>query len=209
MLDLEHLQLDGYLLVNNFNQKNLIKLASSLGKIRLQNDSKLTEIEYVENHDNLSLTRGSLMPHVEGLYLKNPPSYLILFCISAAESGGETILYDGQEAAKLLGNDYYDITITYSRGEEEATWPLISDGTLMFRFDRVNAVEESSFDELKEKVMSVLDKVRKIQHRWQKGDLLIIDNRRCLHGRNSYTGDRCLKRVVVGDFFNSTKFAVD
>lgn len=157
----------------------------------------------------------SLPVHTEGIYLRHPLRYFLLACVEPSETGGETTIYDGRVAASIIlsehpelagviteykssrGPDAYKRALLASREDAAGGSPV-----LVFReWVEANHVLElptgwdlNSFYLYMQRVLS---RSLIIAHRWQPGDVMLIDNHLTLHGRAGFTGTRRMIRMRV------------
>ncbi|MEM7063409.1 MAG: TauD/TfdA family dioxygenase [Cyanobacteria bacterium P01_B01_bin.77] len=168
---------------------------------------KKAENEYIGTLD------GELKPHTDGAYLngltwKNgslrrvlPPALVAIQCVEQAESGGENVLIDLQQVTKSLLNDSPDVFKMLSKR-----------GSVSFCRDDQIAVDLSIFDEVEkgrfyvrynsDRFMYLPDWSREAVEYFNEhyiknqnyrisiplayGEVLLIDNTRMLHSRNSF-----------------------
>lgn len=173
------------------------------------------------------LTTEEFLPHTDGSYLHGlvhrdghyvqllPPKMLVLQCWQSAVAGGASILVDVQRVYNDLGNENPEHLrilstkgcVTYCRDDQiavdRAVFEELNDGTIMlrFRYDAAAYVADwaiEAFHGLQQnyfanaKYQSRLDLM--------KGQIIVIDNYRMLHGRDSFSNgnvgeERKLRRV--------------
>jgi Taurine catabolism dioxygenase TauD, TfdA family len=167
------------------------------------------------------------MPHTDGSYLHGlvyrdgqyiqllPPKMLVLQCWQSAVAGGASILIDGQrvyddlaeENPRLLKSLSTKGCVTYCRDDQiamdRAVFEGLDDGTTMlrFRYDATAYVADwavEAFHSLQKDYFAN----PKYQGRLtlQEGQVIVIDNYRMLHGRDSFSNgsagkERRLRRV--------------
>jgi alpha-ketoglutarate-dependent taurine dioxygenase len=146
--------------------------------------------------------------------LKEVPHYSILYCERPPDSGGETVLIRGDLLVEQMPDHIRELLTANPVRVHLAgfirTHHFIqahpADGTPCFLFADPELSADCSLD-IGDEVMpqETLSALRAlcdaapIAHRqdWQTHDLLILDNRRVLHGRRAYTGERRLKRILI------------
>jgi alpha-ketoglutarate-dependent taurine dioxygenase len=143
-----------------------------------------------------SASTSSLGLHQEGYADEVPLGWLALYCVEASGSGGETLVVDARTVFHSLSRELYaQLLVTDVRFSKDAVnwtpWrPLlepVNDGNLMVRF----AQAERGFRQVdlrppREGLLEHLSQqlhAHAVAHPWRPGDLLLIDNHRCLHGR--------------------------
>ena len=165
---------------------------------------------------------GEFFPHTDGPYLQgieerqgiirgiSPPKFILLKCIDAAESGGETILVDGKKALLEALNNYpqiigelFDSNSKFFLGNgvmtSQSVFKLRSDGSIQFNYSN-----DSNFilTEKSKVLVDIFDNnCLEPSHEFKlnSGEVLLIDNYRILHGRNKFSGSRVLERVWIQD----------
>jgi Taurine catabolism dioxygenase TauD, TfdA family len=147
-----------------------------------------------------------------------PIRYFALGCLIPAY-GGETLLFDGRKAARLLAgslNGAPEIRIRYRSQyrPEVADHPLIVDDeqhgpVLRYRSaTRNNEIiakpasisEASLYAAVEDAVTSSLALI----HSWQAGELLLVDNHTMLHSRAPFAGMRQMLRFRYDDLLHPT-----
>lgn len=160
----------------------------------------------------LTLTRQGVPLHTDGLFLSDTPSIVALHAVQVPESGGETVLADAGHALDNLPTPVRDrlagMEVEIAAGGFTATKRLIGDGpfgpVLMFLDPCISSAITVRCDGLPLDTV-LLDAIRSacraartvLVHRWRVGDLLVFDNRRFLHARKSFLGERQLRRVLI------------
>ena len=173
------------------------------------------------------ITTEEFLPHTDGSYLHGlvrhehdyiqllPPKMLILQCWQSAVAGGASVLIDVQQVYDDLARDrphHLQVLstkgcVTYCRDDQiamdRAVFEELEDGTVMlrFRYDAAAYVADwanDAFHCLQQDYFAN----PKYQDRFSlaKGQVIIIDNYRMLHGRDSFTNgssgqERKLRRV--------------
>lgn len=162
-----------------------------------------------------------LAPHTENFeYPGPPPRYIALYCRQAAEAGGETTLYDSTDLLEHLGVDIVKQLRTTSF-EWRSPGSLASEGVQVSarhaavdecagaRLVRFSAREMYPLSDATAGADGLLKTYRAAgldrfaaQHLpvlLQPTDVLVWDNWRQIHSRNSFTGaNRHLERVMFG-----------
>lgn len=149
--------------------------------------------------------------HCDGIYA---PSgiipYFALGCITPAKVGGKTRLFDARGAAEELLRDHPDIARTVIRygslghPNDHVDYPLCHQGILRYRGDcETNSILELPCgyrsEEIYTKVENVIERCLIHEHTWERGDLLLVDNRCTLHDRTAFTGKRVMVRIRYDD----------
>jgi len=155
--------------------------------------------------DQLTKT-SELFFHTDRSGWESPPDLLITMLKIKSETGGETILVDGQQVIEFIKThhaDLYDLVThpKYSsfRADDGSFHPrpLYSECSdlLRFRFDDGIQLSASLIDRFTE-LRSIL-----FEHAYaislEPGQSYVVNNHRFLHGRTSFTGSRELLRVLA------------
>lgn len=161
-----------------------------------------------------ALTQGPVPYHNDHLYFYKLPRYLLLYCDSPAQAGGDTLIVRGDEAFRqmtpALRETLEHLRVRVRMGDCCVTRSLLGthpiDGSRVLLFadttsDAVCILEVGGQPldaNLLAELRSLLGALQTRRHRWQRGDLLLIDNIRTMHARTAYTGPRLLRRVSIG-----------
>jgi len=173
------------------------------------------------------LTTEEFLPHTDGSYLHGlvhgnghyiqllPPKMLVLQCWQSAVAGGASILIDVQRIYDDLGKENPELLrilstkgcVTYCRDDQiaidRAVFEELDDGTIMlrFRYDSAAYLADwaiEAFHSLQRHYFAN----PKYQSRLTltKGQIVVIDNYRMLHGRESFSNgnagqERKLRRI--------------
>lgn len=152
--------------------------------------------------------------HSESIYHPQMCPYFMLACVQRADSGGDTIIYDGEKAAKLITEEMpelQNVTMVYHAehyNDTSARVPLLRNfrdkDVLAFRqkfpLNEAHGLPEGmNEDELYEYVDGVLDRCVEFEKILDPGEVILVDNYRTLHVRKAYSGLRKIIRVRVDD----------
>lgn len=161
--------------------------------------------------------RRGLLPHTEGYEFDGlPPRYLALWCVTpAAGAGGETTVFDTRpvlerapaaelEHLRRTRFAYRSSDGLWRRGlGQRNTHPMLETvgGETLLRFS-LNNISLPEPDPVAEAFMERVGRAWDLGHTavtYERGDLLVFDNWRCLHSRNAYADPgRHLRRVQIG-----------
>jgi alpha-ketoglutarate-dependent taurine dioxygenase len=163
-----------------------------------------------------TMSRFAVPLHNDGLYLYQPPQYLLLYCDSPGAEGGDTLIVCGDDAFRRLSPSLRrrleHMRLRIRLGDHSVTRGLLSahprDGVrVLLFFDPDIATTCTLESEGREVDPNILAEVRALlatsnthRHHWRAGGLLLIDNFKVLHGRTAFTGARVLRRIVVGSY---------
>jgi Taurine catabolism dioxygenase TauD, TfdA family len=143
-----------------------------------------------------------------------PIRYFALGCLIPAARGGETLLFDGRKAARLLAGSLHgarEIRIRYRsqyRPEIADHFLIVEDKqhgpVLRYRSATENneiiakpaSISEAS---LYAAVEDAVSRSLALAHSWHAGELLLVDNHTMLHSRAPFTGLRHMLRFRYDD----------
>jgi hypothetical protein len=160
--------------------------------------------------------------HNECIYSKSGViSYFALGCLQPSLNGGETRIFDARKAAKMIEKEYPELAkvrIYYTSNaypNEGAEYPLVFEDPEYGKVLRYRAKTKSNFikeipkgyseNDIYQIVDEILSKCLVLAHKWNKGDILFVNNRITLHDRMPYVGSRIMLRVRFDDP-NNKKF---
>jgi gamma-butyrobetaine dioxygenase len=189
---------------------------------RETNFGVMFEVVNKADPNNLAYTAVQLPLHTDLSNQEMPPGYQFLHCIENNAQGGESVLADGfaiAQALKAQDPDAYallcsekmpfrfhdkDCDIRYSH-------PLISESegevnSFIFNAHLADCYHLKSDNciEYYQAYQTLMREIRKEQYalklKLKAGEMMIFDNKRVLHGRNSFdpaTGDRHLRGYYI------------
>ncbi len=201
----------------------IVKFANSIGTIRPTNFGESFSVRSVPKPNDLAYTSIALTPHTDNPYRKPIPCIQLLHCIENEVQGGLSTLVDGFAVADYLKKKYPDLFKILTKTKVrfrfvDKTIILENWGELIeldqdnnvkqirysTRLDYVPAIEKKELEKFYEarKLISKLYSSSdfEIRFKLEKGDLLMMDNHRLLHGRTSYNaneGKRYLKGCYI------------
>lgn len=149
---------------------------------------------------------SELFFHTDRSGWDSPPDLLITMLKVKSETGGETMLVDGQQVIdyiKAHNEDLYDLVTDskYSsfRADDGSFHPRPmysqSSNILRFRFDDGIQLSASLIDRFTELRLILYEHAHAIS--LEPGQSYVVNNHRFLHGRTSFTGSRELLRVLA------------
>jgi len=201
----------------------IVKFANSIGTIRPTNFGESFSVKSVPEPNDLAYTSIALTPHTDNPYRKPIPCIQLLHCIENEVKGGLSTLVDGFAVAEYLRKNNQDLFKILSETKVrfrfvDRTIILENWGELIeldenkkvkqvrysTRLDYVPALNKKKLEKFYEarKLIAELYASTKFEIRFklEKGDLLMMDNHRLLHGRTSYDvneGKRYLKGCYI------------
>jgi Taurine catabolism dioxygenase TauD, TfdA family len=143
-----------------------------------------------------------------------PIRYFALGCLVPAARGGETLLFDGRKAARLLAKSLHgarEVRIRYRskyRPEVADHSLIVQDARhgLVLRFRSATENNEMiakpvgiSEADLYAAVEDALTRSLALTHSWRAGQLLLVDNHTMLHSRAPFAGPRHMLRFRYDD----------
>lgn len=202
---------------------SLEHIAGRFGPVRETNFGLLFDVFTKPNPVDLAYTPIELKAHTDNPYRRPVPSIQFLHCLVNDATGGESTLVDGQaafddyqaidpEGHEALTNTM--VTYRYHYGDErlEDRSPILeTDRNGQFtgirnsdRLDFVDAVDPDALDvfyRARYGLRTLLnDPARRATFLLAAGDVMMMNNRRLLHGRNSFqitTGLRHLQGCYI------------
>ena len=165
--------------------------------------------------------------HKDGLLMGLEVNVVGIFCLELENvSGGRTYISDMKSAISKLSKDHIEVLSKYGiEGQAVDTDYYLKEGGIWHKMPaikeledglvlsmgfpypensmaswnvRIAEVETEVSDEILEGVESVLMRDPFIYyHEWDEGDMLLMDNQRVLHGRESFTGHRTLSNLQI------------
>jgi hypothetical protein len=186
------------------------RLMSALWRHRDADPDGLTVIRDTGRHEGqpgfAGLGRGHLALHTECAQLLRPPRLILLVCAQAADTGGESLLVDGQavvaELADIRPSALGALSApraAYFGGADGHFAPVLEslpDGRWHLR------LRQDSLARFSPEAEAHLPALRRAVERntlrlpLTAGQGLLLDNHRVLHGRTSFTGERRLLRAL-------------
>ena len=205
-------------------QGEIETLVAAFGCVRETNYGRLFDVRTKRDVTNLADTALALAPHTDNPYRLAPPEIQVLHCLSAAGHGGQSLLVDGLAVIGALKAeapaDYHllcntPVRFAWSDGETflEATAPVISlnaDGRLeRLRYNPrsmqqvctddapVHAAWRGAWDRLGALLVAP---VFGMTFDMTAGDMVLMDNRRVLHGRTAFETTGEVVRHLQGGY---------
>ena len=197
----------------------LESLATRIGPIRDSNFGRIFNVKTTAAPTSNAYTAAALGPHTDLATREHPPGLQYLHCIANAAAGGDSLLVDGCKLCDRLAADEPEawrllttrpIPFANKANDCDYRWcgPLITHNaqgeldtlrfTMWLRAPLVGPVDEvrTIYKALRAIVRLAEDPALVFRFRLIPGDLLLIDNRRVLHGRTAFlplTGERWLR----------------
>ncbi len=145
-----------------------------------------------------------LATHTEGIY--RPDGIIPFFalgCVRPSQTGGVTRIIDAERAANHLRRRFPEICGVHMRYESLAhpemssTHALVEQGVLRYRAKvHTNTMLDTS-NAQERRIYRIVDTVVSqsiiLEHRWNRGQMIFVDNTKTLHNRSAFSG----KRVII------------
>ena len=210
---LSHLVTDGYAMIrleDSFaHEHDMLIISALIGQSLAAHMSyKILEAES---------ERAVLPAHTEGIsYSSGIIPYFGLGAITAPKEGGETRIFDARIAAcKLLAEhpSLAGVTIAYeslANPGEHAKYPLVVESVhgkvLRYRGEVITNVICEAQGRTAKEIYQIVDHILSesvlLEHHWNVGDMLFVNNTMTLHDRLPFEGKRRMLRVRFGDQLN-------
>ena len=201
----------------------IVKFANSIGTIRPTNFGESFSVKSVPKPNDLAYTSIALTPHTDNPYRKPIPCIQLLHCLENEVRGGLSTLVDGLAVAEYLRKNHQDLfkilTKTKVRFRFVDKTIILENWGALIELDENKKVKQVRYSTrldyvpaLDKKELKIFYEARKliaklyastkfeIRFKLEKGDLLMMDNHRLLHGRTSYDvneGKRYLKGCYI------------
>jgi gamma-butyrobetaine dioxygenase len=189
----------------------LLRVVARFGFVRETNYGRWFDVRAELAPSNLAYTGLGLQVHTDNPYRDPVPGLQLLHCLESSTEGGETIVVDGHAAALRLRERDPDafrllaatpVPFRYAAGDTvlEARAPLIglaADGELReIRFNNrslgvprpAETLIEPWYKAYRAFALELESFELEVRLKLAPGELLIVDNRRVLHGRTAFSG---------------------
>jgi gamma-butyrobetaine dioxygenase len=194
----------------SINEGLVQSVIAQLGFTRETNYGKLFEVRTEVKPNNLAYTNMGLGSHTDNPYRDPVPTVQLLYCLESSTEGGDSILVDGFNAAKIL------------KEESSENFEVLTNNWINFRFSdektdlrsRVPMIEINDNDEIIkvrynnrsiDTIKLPPEKIRpfyssywhwsevierdelKIEFQLLPGEILMFDNTRIMHARTAFS----------------------
>ena len=210
----------GYAVFDGIRSKqDLLMLAWQFGVVIKHRDSDEDGVTTIARRDGAEDQEGfegftdhELQFHTDGTAVANPANFLLIYCEKQAESGGQSRLVDGRKLYLLLKDhsrlflELLQTNGTASFGRPGESWDgsvFSKEGGLIsirYRDDRLGRYD-SRILENHSKLINLMTSVQDV-FTAREGQGYIINNRRSVHARSPFEGDRVMHRVLVQSDFS-------
>ncbi|XP_013916618.1 PREDICTED: gamma-butyrobetaine dioxygenase [Thamnophis sirtalis] len=208
-------------------QGEILKLGQRIGFLRLTFYGPTWQVQDKLDANNVAYTTEKLSFHTDYPVLQFPPGIQFLHCIKQTSTGGESEVVDGFHVAnklkeqnpcafKILTSTFVDFTDTgvdYCDFAMQAKQRIIDvdEKGQVIRINFNNATRDTIFDIPAEKVKPFYAALKdyvvllnstdyKYSYKMKPGDIVVFDNWRLLHGRQSYQAGAEISRHLEGAY---------
>ncbi|XP_053141812.1 gamma-butyrobetaine dioxygenase [Hemicordylus capensis] len=208
-------------------QGELLKLGQRIGFLRLTFYGPTWQVQDKADANNVAYTSEKLSFHTDYPVLQFPPGVQLLHCIKQTPTGGESEVVDGFHVANKLKEqnpqafqiltstlvDFMDIGVDYCDFSMQAKQRIldVDDRGQVVRINFNNATRDTVFDipaekvkpfyaALKEYVHLLNSADNKYTYKMKPGEIVVFDNWRLLHGRQSYQTGTEVSRHLEGAY---------
>ena len=194
----KNINTNGYLLIKNIEFNSAHNIVSSIGNI-----IDKTDVVVLDNSKSLVTSSKGLALHTDHAKAK----FIAWYCIEPAVIGGETKLLDMKPLLETLSdveiNELKSINLKEHKvfDDDVGYTPIITSNNnidyVYFSFWFVDGKQKENKTLVK--FCNLIKNADYERIKLEKGDLLLIDNRRVLHGRTDISGKNCrnLKRFWI------------
>nr|XP_056707455.1 gamma-butyrobetaine dioxygenase [Euleptes europaea] len=209
------------------SQGELLKLGQRIGFLRLTFYGHTWQVQDKMDANNVAYTTEKLSFHTDYPVLQHPPGIQFLHCIKQTPTGGESEVVDGfhvanklkernPQAFQILTSTLVDFTDT---GADYCDFSMqckqrildIDDRGQVVRINFNNATRDTILDIPAEKVkpfyaalkdfVNLLNSAEnKYTYKMKPGEIVVFDNWRLLHGRQSYQAGTEISRHLEGAY---------
>ena len=192
-------------------------VVAAFGLVRETNYGRVFDVRTKVDAANLADTALALAPHTDNPYRLTPPDIQILHCLQSADSGGQSLLVDGLAAVgdltaedrRLLSSVPVRFAWADATTHLETVAPVIAltaDRALdRIRYNprsmQVAAGQDAAWREALTRFGERLAQDEAcLTFDMQPGDMVLIDNRRVLHGRTGFDASADIARHLQGAY---------
>ncbi|XP_015281171.1 PREDICTED: gamma-butyrobetaine dioxygenase [Gekko japonicus] len=208
-------------------QGELLKLGQRIGFLRLTFYGPTWQVQDKMDANNVAYTTEKLSFHTDYPVLQHPPGIQFLHCIKQTPTGGESEVVDGFHVANKLKEqnpqafqiltstlvDFTDTGADYCDFSVQAKQRILDiDGKgQVVRINFNNATRDTILDIPAEKVKPFYAALKdfvnllnclenKYTYKMKPGEIVVFDNWRLLHGRQSYQAGTEISRHLEGAY---------
>ena len=198
--------------------------ADRIGYISGQNFGWVFDVRTEPDPSDLAYTSIGLLAHTDLPYRKEPPGIQLLHCIANDAPGGDSTLVDGLAAAQVMRLEVPELFRAMADTEVEFRYDMGTDTVVdtgpVFEHDHLGRLRRIRFNTKLDVPLPrahveldawyagrrwltrwLNDPAHRVTFRLQPGDVMLMDNRRVLHGRTAFDptrGHRHLQGCYIG-----------
>lgn len=156
-------------------------------------------IRAVQGGRTFASGRGPAPLHTDSqLHHGVPAHWQVLFCVQPARHGGESLLLDTRSVLTAthgtpLGDALFDVVRRHPFVFGDLEGPTVARAKDAVVYTGTPAPE----DDVGRALAALYERLPQVTLKLQPGDVLVVDNHRCLHGRTAFDGPRALERILV------------
>ncbi|MEU1307854.1 TauD/TfdA family dioxygenase [Streptomyces cinnamoneus] len=147
-------------------------------------------------------TRAPMNPHTAGAHLKLPPRLVLVVCARSADTGGSSLLVDGQDLLSHFAREWLDdvgpltrrSTMWIAPGVSSPVFRLSQAGHCVLRLPSRPVLWSVAARHRREKLHVAAECTQRLLS-LEAGQGYLLDNWRWAHGRTAFDGERLLYRV--------------
>ncbi|MFI3046482.1 TauD/TfdA family dioxygenase [Pseudomonas coronafaciens] len=210
----------GAVFLEDIKSKNeILNKVSDLGEIVFHHDSMADGLTHIVNYidsnniqnaalaNHLGLTQRALIPHTDRSAMAAPPSLLIFWVERQSHNGGSSLFVDGHKVFEELSIQNPEATEILTRPNSvvfKSEKGLLESSifevdqqklSMRFRFDKM-VYFSTDVSQVMPDLLGVIRKCT-ITRKLVPGSGYILDNRRWLHGRTHFFGERSAYRLLM------------
>ena len=215
----------GFVLIkNNPTDENfLVKFANSIGTVRPTNFGTTFNVRSEKNYNDLAYTNHYISAHTDNPYRKPIPCIQLLHCIYNEVKGGFSTVVDGYAVAEYLKKNHKDLFKILS--STKVRFRFVDKDVILENWGKIIELDENNKLKqirhsprldyvaiLEKKELEKFYKARRLfsklcaskkfelKFKLERGDIIMFDNHRTLHGRTSFDqneGKRFLKGCYI------------
>ena len=215
----------GFVIIKNAptDENFLVKFANSIGTVRPTNFGTTFNVRSEKNYNDLAYTNHYIAAHTDNPYRKPIPCIQLLHCIYNEVKGGFSTVVDGFAVAEYLKKNHKDLLKILS--STKVRFRFVDKDVILENWGKIIELDENNkpkqirhsprldyVDILEKKELEKFYKARRLfsklcaskkfelKFKLKKGDIMMFDNHRTLHGRTSFDqneGKRFLKGCYI------------
>lgn len=189
--------------VGDLSSDDLCAFMRSYYQIVPSSEGELSVVKPTYKGENIDNTKSIhyFEPHLDGMHYKVPPKWVMLYCKNAGYFDVRTFLIDVDDLlADLTSLEKHVLKTVWLRYTSNSLKDVTFDVPVL---DKIKgqftlrdmsrglkySIDNSDFQDAYDKVRDLVRNAPKLlNHKWNNGDLLLINNHKLLHGRGYMEG---------------------